>query len=115
MHRSRVLFPEPDGPMIEITSPRFAMSDTFFSTQFVPKLFLMSWISSAFTIGIPIETITASVTSASYDASSDGSHIFCVIPYEVKIFSIVPSSRISSTFSSMTAASSSPHTLLATA
>ena len=37
MQRSSVLLPEPLAPMIEITSPSLASSDTPFSTSSAPK------------------------------------------------------------------------------
>ncbi len=39
MQRSMVDLPEPEPPMIATTSPSRAVSDTPFSTSWVPKLF----------------------------------------------------------------------------
>ena len=38
MHRSRVLLPEPEAPMTEVTSPFFTVKSISLSTSWVPKL-----------------------------------------------------------------------------
>ena len=50
MQRRNVVFPEPDGPMMQTTSPRLTSSETPQSTRLRPKYFSTS---SALTIGAP--------------------------------------------------------------
>ena len=47
MQRSSVLLPEPERPMMAMISPCSTSSETSFSTSSVPKLLLMSWISTS--------------------------------------------------------------------
>ena len=47
MQRKSVLLPEPDEPIIEITSPLSAESETPFSTSSAPKRLWRSLTSSA--------------------------------------------------------------------
>jgi hypothetical protein len=47
MQRKSVLLPEPELPIIEITSPLLADSDTPFSTSSDPKLLCRSLTASA--------------------------------------------------------------------